>query len=421
MMWLQPANHLGDPDNALWRGRTVYDDFDWTAIALRTLNAARERVPGLKTDPSFSDDPADCGPIFETGRQALKPRYFLEYPAPVLWLFSLGFKIAPDMKNRPIPAEILDHCQGAIVFFSPRLESDASILRGIRLLIRSYEAMALLCLLAVVWVLHRGYKNFCSGAMPKVLFLLPAFLYFSLNRFDIVPTLCVALSLAALSRRHVAASGALLAAGAVVKVFPVLLAPLFIRYLARDLRRAASWIIAFSFTVLGVVGIAVSTSGVEATLAPLAYQLSRHLEPGWVIYGRIVPLFLGTERWGWLRTGLVVVTVVAMFWKPINNLESILRRGAVILIVFISLQVFFSPQWIVWLAPFLIPLACKERRLIPWLIAIDLVMYTSVPIIANHHGRFGPSAYSVSLYARIALLAAIAVMLVRWDRKSAQS
>jgi hypothetical protein len=419
IMWLQPVGHLGDPKNALWHGRTVYDDFDWTAIALRSLNAAHGRVPGLQADPCSGTDPTTFGPITETGQRTSKRRYFLEYPAPVLWLFSLAFTVAPDMKTRPIPAEILDQCQGAVVFFEPKTESDVSIMRGLRLLIRSYEAIALIFLLALIWVLHGGYKDFCSGPMPELLFVLPAFLYFSLNRFDIVPTLLVALSVACLSRGYIGRSGACLAAGAVIKVFPIFVAPLFIRYFASNLRRAAWWTSAFCLTVLAILGIAVSTSGVAATLAPFRYQLSRHLE-GWTIYGPVVPKFLGTQNWNWFRLGVVVLIMGAMCWTPIRSLDSLLRRGAVILIVFISLQVFFSPQWIVWLAPFLIPLACINRRLIPWLFGIDMVMYASVPLLANHYGHLGdliPAAFNVALYARVSVLAALVALLIRWDRE----
>ena len=420
IMWLQPAGHLGDPENAVWRGRIVYDDFDWTAIALRSLNAAHRRVPGLQVDPCSGTDLVTYGPIADTGQRSLKPLYFLEYPAPVLWLFSLAYNVAPDMKTRRIPAEILDHCQGAVVSFVPKIESDVSIMRGFRLLIRSYEAIALLCLLGLIWVLHRGYKNFCSRPMPEVLFLLPAFLYFSLNRFDIVPTLLVALSLASLSRRHIGASGAFLAAGAVIKIFPIFVAPLFIRYLAPSLRRAGWWSFAFSLTVLIVMGIEVSTSGVAATFAPFTYQLSRHLE-AWTIYGSILPSLLGSQSWGWFRLGLLVLTILAMCWLPILSLHSLLRRGAVILLTFTSLQVFFSPQWIVWLAPFLIPLACIKRRFIPWLIAIDLIMYMSFPLLAFHHQRLGhliPTAFNVALYARVTVLVAMVALLIRWDRQA---
>jgi hypothetical protein len=252
--------------------------------------------------------------------------------------------------------------------------------------------------------------------MPEVLFLAPAFLYFSLNRFDVVPTLLVALSLACLSRRYIVLSGACLAAGAVIKVFPIIVVPLFIRYLAPNLRHAALWICGFCVTACGIMGIAVSTSGVGATLAPFTYQLSRHLE-GWTIYGSILPSFLGTKDWSWFRLALVVLTILAMSWTPISSLGSLLRRAGVVLIAFISLQVFFSPQWIVWLAPFLVPLACIKRPLIPWLIAIDLIMFVSFPFIPNHPGRFGPWSYTISVYARVAVLGAIAALLVRWDRQ----
>jgi hypothetical protein len=56
-MWVQPSNHVWDPESALWRGRTLYDEFNSTAISFRILNSAWGRVPGLKTDPSFATDP----------------------------------------------------------------------------------------------------------------------------------------------------------------------------------------------------------------------------------------------------------------------------------------------------------------------------------------------------------------------------
>src|SRR4051794_23749915 len=170
VIWVQPGYRLSEVR------KTFYDDYDWTAVALRTLNAARGRVPGLPTDPCSDAARAPLNQRSMHAQRTLKPRYFLEYPAPVVWLFSSAFIAVPDMKTRNIPAEFLDACQGDILAVEPKTELQVAVLRGFRLLIRAFVSLAFLCLVSLIAALHVGYKNFCSGRMPELLFLLPAFL-----------------------------------------------------------------------------------------------------------------------------------------------------------------------------------------------------------------------------------------------------
>jgi hypothetical protein len=126
------------------------------------------------------------------------------------------------------------------------------------------------------------------------------------------------------------------------------------------------------------------------------------------------------------------VTVGTLAYRPLPEIPSLLRRSAVVLIVFISLQVFFSPQWIIWLTPLLAPLAQRDRSLIPWLVAFDLIMFLSFPVVFFHHHLFGLGDVATKglLYLRIILPAIITYQLIRaeygrtdltWGRLAPQS
>jgi hypothetical protein len=74
------------------------------------------------------------------------------------------------------------------------------------------------------------------------------------------------------------------------------------------------------------------------------------------------------------------VVTAALLLEPITSIASILRRSAMVLVVFVSLAVFYSPQWILWFAPLLLPLVAQSRRL-GWTIgALDAVTYMTFPI-----------------------------------------
>jgi hypothetical protein len=92
-----------------------------------------------------------------------------------------------------------------------------------------------------------------------------------------------------------------------------------------------------------------------------------------------------------------------------------------VLIVFVSLAVFFSPQWILWLAPLLLPLAPGRRGLIALIVALDLITFFTWPVrpeLWHLHTDWvsaatGERLVDLAVYARFAVLAALAVVLLR--------
>jgi hypothetical protein len=419
IFYLQPIDHLGDPETSVRLGRLVYDDYDMTAFAQRGLNAVAGRTPGGKppawiTNEEFRDALSRPFPLQE--------QYFLEYPPAALPLFALGWWLQPG--EIPVPAAVLDSVQNRIVEHWPSNDDELGLWRSFRQAIHIYVLVMTLCLLGTMAVLHVGYEPDGGLAGPVFLFVLPAALYFSLNRFDIVPALLVALSLACLGRRYVVASAVLLGLATMVKVYPLLLAPFLFRYLSDDRRRCLTWAGVYGATMAMCFLPPILAWGSEATWAPYHFQLSREFEPGWTLYGIVLPsngaenTFAGRS----FRLGSVALVSLAMIVRRPENLASVLRRGLVVLIVFVALQVFYSPQWIVWFLPLLVPLARLHTAVLWSAIALDLITYLSFPVtfdMQSDDPLTKDSLRAFLIVARAAVLALMAGLLLDAERRSA--
>jgi hypothetical protein len=81
------------------------------------------------------------------------------------------------------------------------------------------------------------------------------------------------------------------------------------------------------------------------------------------------------------RIGTLSLTLVVLLLPPLREMDQLLRRGAIVLITFTSLQVFWSPQWLLWLHPLLLPLV-SGQPIVGWLMAaLDLTMFASFPLV----------------------------------------
>jgi hypothetical protein len=373
IFWLQPTDHLGfAPDRAPWLGRLVYDDFDVTAYAVRGLNAHAGNVPGLDGEPVDHLDAALDDPSL-----TFEKRYYLEYPAATLLLFRLGWDWQPDPHAPPAVYQARYH---QVVIHEPRDDADRRVWTAFRRAAQTYLFLMAVCCAALMGVLLWGYEPGGALAGGAFLLALPAALYFGLNRFDVLPALLTALGLACLGRRRVVASAALLAAAMMIKVYPALLAPLVLRFLWPDRRAALAWAAAFAATAAAIVLPPLLLWGWEPVWAPYHYQLSRPPFPP-TVYDYILPESLGQgDRLGTLfRLGTLAAVTLLLVWRRPVGMASLLRRGALLLIVFVTLPVFYSPQWVLWLVPLLAPLARRSWRVAAPAVLLDVVTYLTFP------------------------------------------
>jgi hypothetical protein len=408
---LQPPDRLSStPDRAPWLNRAVYDDWDLAALALRGLNASLGRTPGRTDNPEQIDDEEYSRLLDEP--LPLRRQYFLEYPPAALLLFRLPYGLFP-LREAP-PAALCDGSYGNIVMHRPRTDRERRLWQTFRRVTRTYQVLLCLGVLLLLTVIRVGYEPGGGLSGPLVLLILPAALYFSLNRFDLVPALLTAVGLACLGRRRCLASGLLFGAAAAMKVYPALLAPLVFHYLWPGRRDAWGWLLGFAAALAACYLPPLALSGGQAVWQPFALQLTRP-PLGPTAYGYLLPLALAANDLGGrlFRLGTVVLVVLLLAWRRPPDLAGLLRRGAIALVVFLALPVFYSPQWVIWLLPLLVPLA-RGHRLLAWLIAaLDLVTFATFP----YAGLGLPDA--VWVYARFAILAALVAVLARdeWRRR----
>ncbi len=380
----------------------LFDDHDFVALALRGYNASLGRQAGRIVEPTWEDYDEDFVKQMRQDRP-LAERYYLEYPHAALLIFRLGFVWQGDLP--PAPAAFCDSHYMNIVEHRPTPE-ERPLWVSFRRAARTYSCLMAACLLLLIAVLQRGYLPDGSLSASGLLVVLPAALYFSLFRFDVVPALLMAVGLACLGRRWWAASAVFLASAAMVKVYPVLLVPLVLRHLGLTSRRALLWLAVYALTV-GLFLIApLAHDGWEGTWGPYRVQLTRELvSHDLTVYGYLLPTCLAdnTPLGRAFRSGTLLLTIAILFCLRPGDLASLLRRGAVVLIVFVSLAVFYSPQWVLWLVPLLVPLTRRSLLLTALVVALDLVSYYSFVWV----GQVEPM-----LYLRIVVLASLGIVLL---------
>jgi hypothetical protein len=418
----QPGDHLGPPPEGSWAPEGLYDDFDFTAMAQRGLNASLGRLAGREDCPDITIPADEFDAWLDAGPRPRLPRYFLEYPHAALLLFRVPFLFFGE---DDVPAAVLDGNYGNIVLHEPRNDGERRLWTRFRWAVRFYLTVMIACQLALVAVLRKGYGAGGRLASNGLLLLLPGAIYYVAYRFDVIPALLTALSLACLGRRWVVASAVFLGAAAMVKVYPVLLVPLVLRYLWDDRRALGAWLAAFVATVGAFLLPPLAASGWEAVWAPYRFQLGR--EPLlWTAYDYLLPKYLEQSdlRGTAFRLCCLALTVAVLALPRVPDLGALLRRGAVVLIVFVSLAVFYSPQWVLWLSPLLLPLATGRPLLTGLVVALDLVTFFTWPVRPDMLHKqadwitpeLGLRLVDAMVYARFAILAALVVVLL-WPRR----
>src|SRR5262249_20067667 len=227
-------------------------------------------------------------------------------------------------------------------------------------------------LIAIMVVIRRGYGELpwhhekeqpVGGSWTALLLLLPGSLYFSANRFDVLPALLVASGLATLGRGRPRVSGCLLAVATLVKVYPACIAIVILAALSKHPNQLGRWF--GGFVAAGVIAslATIPQYGWAGSWAPYWYQFNR-TEDSYdaSFYGVLWPVGLASNQIGGksFRLGAVLsVLMLSLVSRP-QRMDDVLRSSAAVLIALVSVQTFYSPQWILWLAPLLLPLGRRQ-------------------------------------------------------------
>jgi Glycosyltransferase family 87 len=418
---LQPSDRLVLPQEKPVPGYPLYgtatrligDDSDTAAYVMRAKNAARGRKAGLLGPVTFDPDtgwraywgtkdpvtriaPYEPAPEFEQvdfDRKLLVPaeptdRYFLEYPPAALYLFRLGLIGSGRSDSLDVHPGLLDAHQLNVAWHTPATDDEKALYRTFRHAIRVYWFLMLLALVGLMVLVDRGVGANGAASGPVWLLLLPGFLYFTPCRFDILPAGLVVCAIAAADRRRVLLSGGCLGLAVALKMYPLALAPILLRYAARTWGQATAWCVAAAVPLVLSYGVMYWTDGIDGATVPMKFQLGRDPEPDWCFYGKFLPLewtYKGTAN-TLFRTLPVLACVLLMCVRRPPNVESLLRRCTIAVVLFVTFQQFFSPQWWQWFAVLLVPLARQHRWLVWYVVIHDLLTYLHFPILFDSLG-----------------------------------
>ena len=324
--------------------------------------AARQQNPRYQGVRLIRDDFdrgnfADRGLFLLEGRRPYVDRYS-EYPQLATYLFAFPYLFVSTF-------------EGHKVFFTFLM---AGALGGLA------AALTPLC--------------FRLGVSPwrVLLLLLPGTLYFSLNRFDAVPTALAMAALGLLLAGRLALAHGVLAAAFLTKAYPLLYVPLFARVAwdtagGRGLLRA--WA-AFAGT-LGVCTAQIAAwVGFTPLLQPYLFFGNRldNTQSLFHVVAQALPAAGDAPARGAFRMlqagpGLLAVLVRRL---PAHD---VVRWMAVMTIAFVVFTRFLSPQWVVWITPPAL-LAARDRTELGLVAVQDVLTYLYFPLAYDRFGTTAP-------------------------------
>jgi hypothetical protein len=219
-----------------------------------------------------------------------------------------------------------------------------------------------------------------------LLMLLPASLYFSYNRYDILPAFLSILSIWLLSKERYKSSAFFLALGVLTKWYLILLFPIFLKtYHSRHKKINFGMIYVFCLTGIAVALPTLLSGGIGGFLIPYRFHMARGLNKESLFY--LVKSLLGSDAWFAVFFVLQFSVLPFVMISKIDSLRKVVNWSALSILVFMLFAKFYSPQWILWAMPFLI-MRAKKRQDVLLIIIFDLVTYLYFPVIYDGYPNF---------------------------------
>lgn len=245
------------------------------------------------------------------------------------------------------------------------------------------------------------YRMLPARKERAYLLLLPGALYFSYNRFDIVPSVLVLASLFFLQRgRHIAAA-VCLASGALTKWYPGLLLFTYVSY-RRTIDRRIDWkmILAFAATCLAILIPTAAAGGIAAIMQPYIMHANRGFD--WVA---LPVLIMAASKWvgvhidaSVLTDALLACTLVPVALSAFSRIETfdqVIDWAIIVTGSFLLFSRIWSPQWVLWLLPLMI-LNARTPSDIRWIVVYGVLSYVSFPLAFDFLGPGSGALEAVS-------------------------
>jgi uncharacterized membrane protein len=275
-------------------------------------------------------------------------------------------------------------------------------------------------------------------------------------RLDIIPAIITLIALYFFIKGHHKTAFVFLAIGTCIKFYPVILVPLFLIYLWKNqqIRKIFTGIASFAITGLIIIlpALILSTEG-------LWHSLTYHAERGLQIESTyasilelcysfgIIPLefedsYGSTNLISTLADNIanisfvfIVLGLLAVYWffykrlkntpcrentNPLHDYDkgSIIVYSIITILIFILTNKVFSPQYIIWLLPFIVLITGKTGK-IPILLFIMIGLMSFFIYPQHYKGIEEGNMYVIlMLFARNSVLAILAYIVLRCKQES---
>ena len=281
-----------------------------------------------------------------------------------------------------------------------------------------FSLLMLYTLIALLFFLE---KELPDAKKKFVWFLfLPAPLYFTFNRFDIVPALLSLLALIMAKQKHWAVAGCLLGLGALTKWYPGLLVPLvalYMFYRGESWRKILQFLLIFGFTCLLILLPTYLLGGLRALLDPyVALQSKRGYDPS-AFLALMLPSMRFVMPWAKAETIKMIFflmefsAVPLLFFVRLDSFSKLLNGSLIAIATFMLFAPLYSPQWLLWIFPLMI-LLVRDKWDTALLIAYGVLTYLEFPIA---YDSFGANSFEMLLmgWLNVILLILIIVQAIR--------
>jgi uncharacterized membrane protein len=263
-----------------------------------------------------------------------------------------------------------------------------------------FSLVMLVCLFALISLVYRLLPE---AKHRSFLLLLPAPLYFTLNRFDVLPGFLCILSLVMISAKKWSFAGIILAVAAMTKWYPVLFLPAYAIY-SYQVQGKISWrmVVLFFVTCLLIVLPTLLYGGIDALLVPYRFQGVRGLEtlslPAMIRNIEMAisqnPIDRRYYLFGFLF--LQVAASMAAFFSRIDEFGKLVLWCLLITSTFVLFARIYSPQWCLWILPLLI-LVSKDKFDLAVILLYGVVLYIGFPVFFDSFGERSSAMKAMSL------------------------
>jgi hypothetical protein len=271
-----------------------------------------------------------------------------------------------------------------------------------------FSLMMMVCLATTIVLISklRSDRKYLAFLM-----FLPASLYFTHNRYDVVPAMFSLVSMWMISKNRFQFASFFLAISVMFKWYPVVLFPIFIAHYY-SLHKRINWrmIAIFSLTIALIILPTILSIGWEGFLVPYQFHLERGTNRESIVFlFEIILLSAGvfnqltkTIMYNAFLLLQVAIPFVSLFGQ-VRDKKVVLAWSSSAILLFMLFTKYSSPQWLLWILPFLI-IRARTRRDILMIVLFDVLTYLKFPIVYDTFDHTTIGIFDVLIIANVFFL-----------------